>query len=198
MKKYIGIVSGLVILLFLSVRYIQSNNISRIMNDYDTYEEQLSASGLNIDIEPSDTKIGEYLNGEGNVLTITSSDQMEYIFYKVNHSNNRYPRFRGDVCALYLQEEGNYQGGWVKCEINICIEFRNKKTRVMIWYKSDDHSNTGIANLAYDDGNFTPDLANQTEKIQKADYMIKHWISAESLTAYYDQAWEYYSNPKKV
>ena len=89
MKKYIGIVSGLVILLFLSVRYIQSNNISRIMNDYDTYEEQLSASGLNIDIEPSDTKIGEYLNGEGNVLTITSSDQMEYIFYKVNHSNNR-------------------------------------------------------------------------------------------------------------
>ena len=192
MKKYIGIVSGLVILLFLSVRYIQSNNISRIMNDYDTYEEQLSASGLNIDIEPSDTKIGEYLNGEGNVLTITSSDQMEYIFYKVNHSNNRYPRFRGDVCALYLQEEGNYQGGWVKCEINICIEFRNKKTRVMIWYKSDDHSNTGIANLVYDDGNFTPDLANQTEKIQKADYMIKHWISSESLTAYYDQAWEYY------
>ena len=192
MKKYICIVSGLVILLFLSVRYIQSNNISRIMNDYDTYEEQLSASGLNIDIEPSDTKIGEYLNGEGNVLTITSSDQMEYIFYKVNHSNNRYPRFRGDVCALYLQEEGNYQGGWVKCEINICIEFRNKKTRVMIWYKSDDHSNTGIANLVYDDGNFTPDLANQTEKIQKADYMIKHWISSESLTAYYDQAWEYY------
>ena len=143
-------------------------------------------------IEPSDTKNGEYLNDDGNVLTITSSDQMEYMFYKVNHSNNRYPRFRGDVCAIYLQAEGKYQGDWVKCEINICIEFRNKKTRVMIWHKSDDHSNTGIANLVYDDGHFTPDLANQTEKIQKADYMIKHWISAESLTAYYDQAWEYY------
>ena len=192
MKKYIGIVSGLVLLLFLSVRYIQSNKISRIMNDYDTYEEQLCASGLNIDIEPSDTKPGEYLNNDGNVLTITSSDQMEYMFYKVNHSNNRYPRFRGDVCAIYLQSEGNYQGDWVKCEINICIEFRNKKMRVMIWHKSDDHSNTGIANLVYDDGNFTPDLANQTEKIQKADYMIKHWISAKSLTLYYDQAWEYY------
>ena len=143
-------------------------------------------------IEPSDTKNGEYLNDDGNVLTITSSDQMEYMFYKVNHSNNRYPRFRGDVCAIYLQAEGKYQGDWVKCEINICIEFRNKKTRVMIWHKSDDHSNTGIANLVYDDDNFTPDLANQTEKIQKAEYMIKHWISAESLTAYYGQAWEYY------
>ena len=192
MKKYICIVSGLVILLFLSVRYIQSSNISRIMNNYDAYAEQLSASGLNAVIEPSDTKNGEYLNDDGNVLTITSSDQMEYMFYKVNHSNNRYPRFRGDVCAIYLQAEGKYQGDWVKCEINICIEFRNKKTRVMIWHKSDDHSNTGIANLVYDDGHFTPDLANQTEKIQKADYMIKHWISAESLTAYYDQAWEYY------
>ena len=192
MKKYIGIVSGLVLLLFLSVRYIQSNHISSIMNDYDTYAEQLSASGLNAVIEPSDTKNGEYLNDDGNVLTITSSDQMEYMFYKVNHSNNRYPRFRGDVCAIYLQAEGKYQGDWVKCEINICIEFRNKKMRVMIWHKSDDHSNTGIANLVYDDGNFTPDLANQTEKIQKADYMIKHWISAESLNAYYDQAWEYY------
>lgn len=51
MKKYIGIVSGLVLLLFLSVRYIQSNHISRIMNNYDAYEEQLSASGLNIDPE---------------------------------------------------------------------------------------------------------------------------------------------------
>lgn len=59
MKKYICIVSGLVILLFLSVRYIQSSNISRIMNNYDAYAEQLSASGLNAVIEPSDTKNGE-------------------------------------------------------------------------------------------------------------------------------------------
>ena len=40
------------------------------MNNYDAYAEQLSASGLNAVIEPSDTKNGEYLNDDGNVLTI--------------------------------------------------------------------------------------------------------------------------------
>lgn len=192
MKKFICILLALVALLSIFISYVQSNKVSKIINKYDKYSEEVYTNGLNTMIELSNTKTGEYLNDDGNVLTITSSDQIEYMFYKVNDSNNRYPRLRGDVCAIYLKKEGKYQGDWVKCEINICIEFRNKKTRVMIWYKSDDHSNTGIADLVYDYGNFTPDLTNETEKVQKADYMIKHWISAESLTEYYDQTWKYY------
>lgn len=131
--------------------------------------------------------------------------KLNICFFKVNNSNDNYPKLKGDVCAIHLKTGVEYQDVWiigkegpqdlwVLCNMDICIEFRNNRTYAEIEYESDDddHARSGRADAVYYDGNFTPDLTNETEKVQERYSKVESWITVESLTEYYKQACEYY------
>lgn len=80
MKRFICLCLS-VVLLSIAVSCSKSNNVSKIIQDYDKYSEELYANGLNAVLEQSNAKTGKYLNNDGNVLTIISSDEIEYMFF---------------------------------------------------------------------------------------------------------------------
>ena len=164
--------------------------ISKIIDNYTQYEQELSEKAKNIAIEEAEKQPGLFLNSEGSVIAVTSPNGNKYRFYTIEDSS-RYHNFDGDVCQIYLTDYTSEEQPMIY-ELSVLFEFRSDISYSDISYDNEDHSNFGTGVITYYSGNFTPDLSDLTLKQQRTDRWIKSWISAEELAEHYKLAHKYY------
>jgi len=164
--------------------------VSRIIDNYAQYEQQLSEKAINIAVEEAAKQPELHDYSDDKVLTVTSAEGDKYIFYTIDELG-RYGMFDGDVCQIYLTDYTSEERT-MTYELSILFEFRSDMAYTVVSYENDDRSNFGTGVITYYSGNFMPDSEDLSLKQQRTDRWIKSWVSAEELSGHYRQAHEYY------
>ena len=164
--------------------------ISKIIDNYTQYEQELSEKAVNAAIVGAEEQPELFHYSDSSVITVTSTDGYKYIFYTIDELG-RYGMFDGDVCQVYLTNYTSEERSMV-FELSVLFEFRSDIAYSDISYDNEDHSNFGTGVITYYSGNFTPDPSDLTLKQQRTDRWIKSWISAEELAEHYKLAHKYY------